>query len=367
MRKKINYILILLIVFNVVFVLFGAFFYPMASIDAISIWLLKAKAFYITRGFPVDILKNSIYLNTHPQYPIFVPFIFFIFYILLGGINEKIIAFINPLFYIFILLLVYKLLKELKYTTTVSLLLTYIYSMFSTLLAQAGRKHSGDADIFIVFMNWITLFLSYKFTKTKNYKIFCLLIVLIMLSSQIKGEGLFLASILFFLPVSNKEKIISIIISFVPFVIWRLVINYYQIPNDFFFLIPSLSELFSRSFNILYYTLREMLKINNWYIFWPVFLIYVFLNKNWSNFIKKFIFPSLIAYCTLFFIFYLFLSVDPKIYVPISIDRILLQLSPFYFLVFTDAIQKSKILQLYKNSEFLENLPKIVRKFIFKN
>ncbi|MCL4353902.1 hypothetical protein M1349_00330 [Patescibacteria group bacterium] len=318
----------------------GAFFYPLASIDAVSIWLLKAKAFYLWHGnLPLDILKDSVYLNSHPQYPILVPFIYFSLYFLFGGINEQIIAFINPIFYVLVLLVAYKVFRKLNFNQIQSLLFTYIYSMFSPLLAQGGRKHSGDVDIFIVFLNWTAILLTLNFIKTKSNKILGLIVFLIMIASQVKGEGIFLATLLFFLPIKRNLKLFLITISFIPFLVWRLIVFNYGIPNDFYFLVPSVSEIFNRSFNIFYYTLREMLKINNWYVFWPVFLTFLVFIRSKNNFMNKIIGRSLILYSLLFFIFYLFSSVPPNSYVSSSIDRILLQLSPFYFLIFADLVK----------------------------
>jgi len=322
----------------------GAYLYPLASIDAVSIWYLKAKAIYLEGGrIPIDILKDALYLNTHPQYPILVPFLFYILYTFLGGINENIISFINPLVYALILFIVYKLLRKMELGITLSLLFTYIYSMLSPLLAQGGRKHSGDADIFIVFINWVVMFLSYNFIKNKNYKSFWSIVVLIMISSQIKGEGLFLISALFFMPVGKQTKTIAIILSLLPFLVWRIFIYYFQIPNDFYFIIPSLGNILFRTFDIFYFTIMEMIKVNNWYIFWPVFALFAISAKSKNKFINNFILPSFVIICGLFFIFYLFLSIEPKIYVPPSIDRILLQLSPFYYLIFVNLVRNKII------------------------
>ena len=348
MQKKLNNLLILLISLNVIFVFLGAYLYPLASIDAVSIWYLKAKIFYLNHGIiPLDFFKNKIYQYTHLQYPLLVPYIFYLIYLFLGGINENIIAFINPLFYLLIIIVVYKLFKKMEFSTTLSFLFTYIYSMFSPLLAQGGREHSGDADIFIVLINWLVVLVSFNFMKHKNYKYFWSLVVLIMISSQLKGEGIFLASILFFLPVTKKIKFLSIFLAFLPFIIWRIFIFYYQIPNDFYFLIPSIKEIFIRSAEIIFFTFREMIKINNWYFFWPTFLFFIVLGKLNSNYLKKIILPTLITMYGLLFIFYLFLSISPSIYVPASIDRILLQFSPFYYIIFSTFVKE----KLFNNSK----------------
>lgn len=364
MQRIINYFLLLLIAFNIFFVSLGAYFYPIASIDAVSIWFLKAKAFYLNNGYiPLEVLRDKFYLNTHPQYPLLLPFIFYILYVLLNGINETVVAFINPLFYLLTIIVVYKLLKEMEIKTTLSLILTYAYSMLSPFLAQGGRKHSGDADIFIVFLNWLAVFFSYKFIKHKNYGFFYLLIAIIMISSQIKAEGILLASILLFIPVSKKLKLFSIAFSLIPFVLWRMFISYYNIPNDFYFILPSLQETATRSFEIFYYTFNEMLKINNWYIFWPVFLIFTIFGRRKNEFIKKYISPSLMLYCGGFFVFYLLSSISPKIYVPISIDRILLQLSTFYYLIFAETVKNTSFKKLKTCSKKINLFSKVLSKF----
>lgn len=339
MQKKLNYLLLLLLSLNILYVFLGAYLYPLASIDAISIWYLKAKALFINHGIiPVDILKDKTYLYSHPQYPILLPFSFYIAYLALGGINESIIAFINPLFYLLIIIVIYKILNELKFTTTLSLLFTYIYSMLSPLLNQGGRMHSGDADIFIVFINWLAIYLGFLFVRTKKINFYWTLIPLIMISSQIKIEGIFLISLLFFMPVTRRIRVVSIAIGLIPFLLWRGFVNYYQIPNDFYFILPSLKDLLLRSFEIAYYTFKEMIKINNWYFFWPVFV--VFMIFGWKKMsIKGFILPTFAVMSLLFFASYLFSSIEPKTYVFSSIDRVLLQLSPLYFMIFIDLIR----------------------------
>lgn len=340
MQRIINLILFSLIGLNIAYVTLGAYLYPLASIDAVSIWYLKAKAFFLSHGnIPVDTLKDKLYLNSHPQYPLLVPFVFYVLYALLGGIHENIIAFINPLFYSLIIFISYKTFRKFDINTTFSLLFTYIYSMLSPLLAQGGRMHSGDADIFIVFIYWLAIYLSLNFFKNKSNLLFWIIVILIGISSQIKGEGMFLTAILIFMPVTNKLKYLSILAALSPFFIWRVFIYINQIPNDFYFIIPSITDFGSRIFDIFYYTGKEMLKLNNWYIFWPLFFSLVILGKLEDKFIIKFLVPSLSSILFLFIILYAFSSINPQEYVSSSIDRVLLQLSPLYYLIFFQSIR----------------------------
>ena len=253
---------------------------------------------------------------------------------ILGSINTSVVAFINPLLYLLVLSITYKVFRQINFSKTYALLFTYCYSMFSPLLAAGGRMHSGDADIFVVFAYWISIFLTFKFLETKNYKYFWSLIISIMIASQIKAEGIFLIAILLFIPVIKKVKLFSLFISLFPFILWRLIIYYSQIPNDFYYIIPTFQTLLLRSFEVVYFTAKEMINVNNWYIFWPVFLLFSLFGKIKINLQTRILLLTLSMMSAFLLINYLFSNIDPHIYVSSSIDRLLLQFSPFYFIIF---------------------------------
>jgi hypothetical protein len=341
MLKIFKYLLLFLILLNIIYVISGTYFYPLASIDAIGIWLLKAKFFYLSGGFPLQFLKNPMFIYSHPHYSLLLPFVISVFYFLLGGVKEPLVVFIYPLTFIAILFIIYKLLRGFEFSQITALIFTYIYSMLSPLLALAGRKHVGEADIFILLANLLVVFIALKMFKNKVKNLGTILIVLIiMLASQIKLEGIFILVTLIFLPIPKKTKLISGFISLIPFLIWNFAAFYLRIPNDFGFLIPPLKEIFPRIFAIAGYVFLEMVKINNWYIFWPVFLLSICLLKSKNTFLKKFVIPSFLIISLLYFVVYLFSSINPATYVPPSIDRVLIQISPFYFLWFALLIKE---------------------------
>lgn len=192
MLKVFKYLLLFLILLNVIYTISGAYFYPLTSIDAIGIWLLKAKFFYLSHGFPLAFLKDTAFIYSHPHYPLLLPFVFSFVYFFLGGVKESLIVFIYPLTFITILFVIYRLLKELGFKQILSLTIIYIYSMLSPLLALAGRKHAGEADIFILLANLLVVFITLKMFKNKqrNFGTF-LVVLIIIIASQIKLEGIF--------------------------------------------------------------------------------------------------------------------------------------------------------------------------------
>jgi len=342
MLKIVKYLLLVLILLNIVYAISGAYFYPLASIDTIGIWLLKAKFFYLSHGFPLELLKNTTFLYSHPHYPLLLPFVISVFYFLLGGINEQLIVFIYPLAFVAVLFILYKLLKEVKMGQILALTFVYIYSMLSPLLAQAGRKHAGEADIFILLANLLVVFIALKVfkNKTKNLGVF-LIVFIIMIASQIKVEGIFLIITLIFLPLPKKTRLIAGVISLIPFLIWNFAASYLRIPSDLYFVIPSLQEIFLRIIAISHYVILEMIKANNWYLFWPIFLISIYLIKIKNDFLKRFVIPSFLVISALYFCVYLFSSLNPAEYVPSSIDRVLIQISPYFFLWFALLIKEA--------------------------
>ncbi|MCL5970716.1 MAG: hypothetical protein M1450_04420, partial [Patescibacteria group bacterium] len=252
-----------LIAINILYVFTGVLFHPMQSTDAIGIWLLKAKAFYVYGGFPLDFLRNSNYNYSHQQYPLGIPFIFYLFYLFIGGINEKIILLIYPFTYVAILFVAYKVLKSIT-DDFKALIFTYFYSMFSPLIAQGGRILAGGADIFITLIGWL---IAYFILVSKSKNKYFIITALIIVASQIKAEAFFLSIILLFMPLKAKKKISFFIISLIPFLIWRYLIFLLKIPSNDAFYWRSLPVLISRFFEIIQGVFREFINYKNWYMF----------------------------------------------------------------------------------------------------
>lgn len=335
--RKLKYLLIALLTVNFFYTLSGALFNPIKSMDAIGIWLLKAKAFYLEGGFPKQMLLSPDFSYSHQQYPLLLPFLFSLVYKLTSGINERAVLIFYPFIYLAILVLAYKTFKsqtgELK-----ALLFTYIYSMFGPLLAQAGRGHAGNADIILTLINWGIVCL--LMTKMKAKYTPYLITLLITIASQIKAEGVFIAPLILFLPISRLKKIVLFLVSLVPFIIWRAVVRQLGLPLDFGLYFPTFIEFFQRSAIIGVETVKEMLNVRNWYIFWPIFLISLFLKEKLSPTLKRTIIPTLLIATLGYFCVYMYFDMETASWVSSSADRILLQLSPYTFLVFFEKNQK---------------------------
>ena len=335
MRKIIIYFFLLLIFINFLYTFSGALHFPLQSFDVYNIWLLKAKAYFIENGFPFNTLKDPRYYHSHPQYPLLLPYLFYIFYRVIGQVNEIYVSLIYPFIYVATLLLAFKVFRKMGVSVLLSVIFTYIYSMLSPLLAQAGRFHAGNADIVITLIFWLAVYSLFKLRKDPT-KLALIIVILTALASQIKLEGVVIAGLLLFLPLSKSQKVILFIISLIPFFSWMFIRERLGLPQDFLLMIQSINILILRTVDIIRYVITEMFNVKNWYIFWLLFWLSIYVGIGKNKIVKKQITPFLLFSMIIFFGNYLFTNIDPKYYVSGSVDRIMLQFSPFYYPIFIE-------------------------------
>lgn len=235
-----------------------------------------------------------------------------------------------------IIYLAYRLFRKLEISELQSLFFTYVYSMLSPLLAQAGRGHGGTADIVITLLYWTSLHLIYSIFKNAKSSDLIKLVIIIMIASQIKQEGLFLAWSIILLPISKKRKALMILFSVIPSAFWYYFRFINNIPADYGLIIHPTKTLAVRFYAILKFTILEMSNLRNWYVFWPLFWLAVYIQKSKNKFIRISVQPILVLMFLSFFPIYLFSNINAAKFVGSSIDRVFLQLSPFIFIVFVD-------------------------------
>jgi hypothetical protein len=332
MQKLIRYILVGLILVNFLYCVSGVIHYPLASIDEVSIWMLKAKFFYMNGVFP---LKN---LNTlgygHLQYPILLPLVFYWIFKIIGSYREIYVLLFYPFVYLLVIYLCYETLILLKLKKNWALLSAYIYSMLSPLLAMGGRMHVGEADIFIVLAYWLAIIFYLLFLKYKKEKWLIFTTLVIAIASNIKMEGVFLSTIFFFVPINKTKRFLLFMLSVIPLLVWNVVRANAGVQSDLGFYVPGFIEIIKRGLEVFYLTIEEVINVRNWYIFWPIFVLsFIFTRKRDILQFKT----NIALFFLIFSIFsanYVFSTLAPEEYAASSLDRILLQLSAIYFPIF---------------------------------
>lgn len=339
--SKIKILLLILLTINLVYVTCGILFHPMQSMDTVGIWMLKAKVIYLENTLPLGYLKSANYSYSHQQYPLLMPFLYSLIFKLSGSVNEIPALLMSPAVYLAILIICFKVFSKTN-SSGLTLIFVYFYSMFSTLIGQAGRGHGGNADIFLVFMGWLLLDQIINFKGNKSLILIC---VIIAVASQIKNEGIFLATPLLFLKTSRKNKLIALTVSLIPFLFWQTIIFWYKIPTDISITLLPVSEIVHNFIILLFGFFKEMVNSRNWYIFWPVFFLSLFLPGKLNVVTKRIIVPALFLQIILYFIVFIFSNIPITTFTSSALDRVLLQMSPFYFFIFFGKVRQWIILK----------------------
>lgn len=336
MRKIITTFLILLIFVNFLYVFSGALNLGLRSYDAYTIWVYKGKSLFLYEENLLKVINSDEFLANHKHYPIFLPYFFVFLFKIFNSSSDLVILLIYPYIYLLILFLNYKNFRTINISRNFSLLVIYIMSMMGPMLAQGGREHAGNADIILTLLYSIFLYVFLNI-KNKNY-LAVILVVLIIISSMIKLEGLFLVSFLLFLPIKLKNKMFFMLFSLIPFVFWQLFVKYFGITANFGYVLYNPIQILSRSVQLLGQVVMEMIKLSNWYIFWPIFWILIIFKKN--KYLKTSFYLSLILIIFLFASAYIFSTIEIQKYAYSSLDRIMLQLLPFIFIIFADRLNE---------------------------
>lgn len=338
---------IVLIGINVLYVFAGVLNFPLRSVDAYSDWMLKAKVLYLSPTFPLHFFQNWEYMASHMQYPILLPLIISTLYSVFG-FNDHLITFIYPLMYLAIIFICWKSLRALQIHPHFAIACTYIYSMLSPLLAQGGRGHAGNADIVLVFLYWVAIYVVIKYYLTNKVLLF--LTVIAMCASQIKSEGVILASLFLFLPISRNKKLLTVFFSIVPAVLWGFFVKQQNFASDILYAPVTIHEFLLRTGSVIYGYLLELVNYRNWYIFWIVSILLLFIPTELHEKTKKIFLPT--ALCMLIVIMGSYLlahfartEIHILRYVCSSADRVLFQLSPFIFLYVAESL--SSVLRPY--------------------
>lgn len=319
-------LLLILLVSNVLYVTSGALHYPLSHVDVWANWLYKTKALYLSQG-SLEFLGTWHGEFAHPQYPVLLPLLFFSLYQMSGGVHELLPSLLSPLMYIVVLTVCYLVLRKHSFTNNQSLVFTYLYSMLSPVLAQGGRFHAGMPDLYIAALAWLIYY--FLILSQKEVKYSWTIVTLVIIASMVKTEGVLLAIALLFTQEKWSTKIIQVVISTTGYIYWFLIQQYLQISSSYSLQLPAASEIGFRIFSTLHQSVQEMLiNIRNWYIFWWLFILALFTKKQITLFLP------FIFFLTTFFTLYLFSSIPIEGYVTSSLDRLLLQISPFWLVPF---------------------------------
>jgi len=179
------------ITFEVLYAFFRTFIMPMEGYDAIAIYALKAKIFYLAGTIPYNFFSAFKDVVPHIEYPLLIPLAEASFYTFLGSLNDLIVKVIFPLYYVSLLAVFYSILKRFL-NRKESLLFTFL---LATIPQVTDFATNGYTDLPFAFYCSSAIFYLYLWAREKHSPFIILSFVLSALAMWTKAEGLLFALI----------------------------------------------------------------------------------------------------------------------------------------------------------------------------
>ena len=301
------------IAFEAAYAFFRALIKPLESYDAIAIYAIKAKIFYLSKSIPHDFFSRVTFVFPHPDYPLNIPLSETLIYLFLGNLNDQLVKIIFPLYFVSILTVVYFGIRRFA-NSSYALLFTFLLASVPQFSAYATNGYLDLPLSFYCLTSALFLFLWFQ-----NREAVCFLMisaVMAGLAGWTKNEGFMYCAINIFMVVlffifDCREKIWSKLwylftYAFIIFAIslpWIIIKKSAGLVNDEISLINySPANLISQSYKIvpiIYEFQKQAFGFKKWNLLWIV-LFFILIVK------RRFIFIARERYVTIF----LFLSVS---------------------------------------------------------
>lgn len=189
-----------LIAFNFFVVSFFTFLFPVRFWDAISSWSFKGIAFF-KDGSILPFFTGHSYTFSHLSYPLYLPLIQTWAYTWLGYADETLVKVIFPLFYLSLIVIIYRLFKE-SAGKTIAIILAYIISGLPVILDHGYIEYT-NLLFSVVLLTGVYFFYIYaqKFRVLGKTAIEDLIPAAIFFTilAQIRSEGVLYLIIFFIL------------------------------------------------------------------------------------------------------------------------------------------------------------------------
>lgn len=184
-------IMIAALVLTVAYVFFRALIKPLEAYDAIAIYALKAKIFYLAGGIPPGFFGEFRELVPHVEYPLLVPLAETYFYTFWGDLADGAVKIVFPLYYAAILATVYCLMRRIL-ARAPAILFTVL---LATVPQFAEYATNGYADIVLAFYFTASFSALLVWMREGGKSLLVLSALFAALGIWTKTEGLLLAAV----------------------------------------------------------------------------------------------------------------------------------------------------------------------------
>ena len=176
---------------EVFYAFFRALIRPIEAYDAIAIYGIKSKIFFLAKSIPQGFFTNFKDFVPHIEYPLLIPLAETSFYTFLNSLNDVLVKILFPLYYLAILMVLYYVCRRFLERKTA---LLFIF-LLATVPQFADYASNGYADLPLAFYCSTSIFYLYLWAREKENSFLILSLILSALGIWTKGEGLMFACI----------------------------------------------------------------------------------------------------------------------------------------------------------------------------
>ncbi|HSX40332.1 MAG TPA: hypothetical protein VLF68_01840 [Candidatus Saccharimonadales bacterium] len=331
-------ILIVLVFSLLIYVFFEAQLRTVSAWDAWSIWLLKAKVFYVD-GF----INPRIFNYLESDYPLVISLSLTFMAKMIGSFNDRVLLLLSFAYYAAESGLLFIALKK-RIGLTKALVATFLFMSLQNIVRHGGRFEAGQADLPLGYFMLCDVLLIFEYIRKPNVKILALLTAFLAITTQVKHEGIvfaFIVEIAIFYFALKKKKykhLLSGLFVVCPVIGWQIFVGSGSFHYSYFSGHHTILSI-HKAWNSIIGFMKEFLNIKNWNLLWVAFFGVLLASlrclKPEQKLLLYFIFSQFFVY----FLLYCFTTGnDPQS----SIDRLFIHVCALAILFITQGIFQEK-------------------------
>lgn len=340
--RPLDVLFVLGISLETLYALFRAVIKPIESYDAIAIYAIRSKIFFLAKSIPQDYFSAIARLFPHADYPLNIQLSETFLYMSMNGLNEQLVKVIFPMFFAAILCVFYFSVRRFA-SRTYALIFTFVLASIPHFNNYATNAYLEVPLAFYIFVSGVSLL---RWIEDGSWGALLLSAVTAALAGWTKNEGLMYCIIfitLVFWSVISKRKGVSkkdifsaaaysgiILCILLP---WALVKSRWNIVNDEIALSnlnpANLARQLHKLGPVFYELQKQVFGPKKWNIFWPVAIAAFLLNiRSAVAMPQRYITAAIIMALGGYVIFYMISYVDVVFFASKTCARFLLDLLP---------------------------------------
>lgn len=178
---------------------------PLLAFDARAIWGMKAKILFYERGIYGEDFLDPERLHFHQRYPLLLPLAQCFIYHFIGGVDDRYVKVIFPIFFVSLSLSFYAMLRRFFGRSYCMAATTMLMTLPAYVIFENGGVNSGNADVplaYFCFNSVVSLF-RYLFCRASGHLLVAALFGAFTIFTKQEGLALWLLTLACFVSFAS--------------------------------------------------------------------------------------------------------------------------------------------------------------------